>query len=157
MPASSMHRATPSGCRSILTPSFSSTSAEPHSDEAARLPCLATRAPQAAATIADRVEMLNVASPSPPVPQVSSRAPSTAMGVATARAARAKPVSSSGVSPFMRRATMKPAIWEGVASPRMITSNAAAASPSVRFSHLTSFANASIISPSGAARHLPTA
>ena len=101
--------------------------------------------------------MLNVASPSPPVPQVSSRAPSTAMGVATARAARAKPVSSSGVSPFMRRATMKPAIWEGVASPRMITSNAAAASPSVRFSHLTSFANASIISPSGAARHLPTA
>src|SRR5207247_651630 len=100
MPTSSMHRATPSGCRSILTPSFSSTSAEPQSDEAARLPCLATRAPQAAATIADRVEMLNVASPSPPVPQVSSRAPSTAMGVATARAARAKPVSSSGVSPF---------------------------------------------------------
>src|SRR5256885_594329 len=113
-----MQRATPSGARSIFTPSCSSTSAEPHIDDAARLPCLATRAPHAAATIAASVEMLKVARPSPPVPHVSSKAPSTWIGVATARAVRAKPVSSSTVSPFMRRATTKPAIWEGVASPR---------------------------------------
>src|SRR5216683_3186053 len=109
MPASSMHLATPSGCRSIFTPSCSRTSADPHIDEAARFPCLATRAPHAAETIAASVEMLNVASPSPPVPHVSSSAPSTWIGVATALAARAKPVSSSTVSPFMRSATTKPA------------------------------------------------
>src|SRR6266446_7828852 len=149
-----MQRATPSGARSILTPSFSSTSAEPHSDDAARLPCLATRTPQAAATIAARVEMLKVASPSPPVPQVSRSAPSTWIDVATARAVRAKPVSSSTVSPFMRSATMKPAIWEGVASPRMITWKAEAASSSVRFSHLTSLAIASITSVLLAPPHL---
>src|SRR5690348_3629995 len=146
MPAPSMQRATPSGCRSIFTPSFSSTSADPHSDDAALLPCLATRTPHAAATMAASVEMLKVASPSPPVPHVSRSAPSTSIGVATARAVRAKPVSSSAVSPFIRSATMKPAICDGVASPRMITSNADAASPSVRFSQRTSLAIASITS-----------
>src|SRR5258708_25051285 len=139
-----MHRATPSGARSIFTPSCSSTSAEPHSEEAARLPCLATRAPHAAATIAAKVEMLKVASPSPPVPQVSSSAPPTSIGVAIARAVRAKPVISSAVSPFMRSATSNPAIWPCVASPRMMASNADAASSSVRFSHRTSFAIVSI-------------
>src|SRR5712691_1290873 len=145
MPASPMHRVTPSGPRSIFTPSCSRTSAEPHSDDAARLPCFATFTPHAAATIAASVEMLNVARPSPPVPHVSRRSPSTSIGVASARAVRAKPVISSTVSPFMRRATMKPAIWMGVASPRMIVSNAADASPSVNDSHLTSFAIDSII------------
>src|SRR5260370_19389763 len=145
MPASLMQRATASGPRSIFTPSCSSTSAEPHSDDAARLPCLATLTPHAAATIAASVEMLKVARPSPPVPHVSSRSPSTSIGVAIARAVRANPVISSTVSPFMRRATMKPAIGIGVASTRMIVSNAAAASPSVSDSHLTSFAIESII------------
>ncbi len=42
MPASSMQRATPSGPRSMTTPSSSSRSAEPHADDAARLPCFAT-------------------------------------------------------------------------------------------------------------------
>ena len=54
-------------------------------------------------------------------------------------------MSSSTVSPFMRSATTKPAIWVGVASPRMIVSKAEAASASVRDSHLTSFAIASIM------------
>ena len=145
MPAPSTQRATPSGARSIFTPSFSSTSAEPQSDEAARLPCLATRAPHAADTMAARVEMLKVARPSPPVPHVSSSAPSTWIGVAMARAERAKPVSSSTVSPFIRSATTNPAICDGVASPRMMTSKAAAASSSVRFWHLTTFAIDSIM------------
>ena len=43
MPASRTHRATPSGPRSITTPSASSTSVEPHCDDDARPPCLATR------------------------------------------------------------------------------------------------------------------
>ncbi len=88
--------------------------------------------------------MLKVASPSPPVPQVSSSAPSTSIGVAIARAVRAKPVISSAVSPLIRSATTKPAIWEGVASPRMMTSNADAASFSVRSWPLTSLVRASI-------------
>src|SRR5487761_1292668 len=152
MPASSTQRATPSGPRSTFTPSCSSTSAEPHSDEAARLPCLATRAPQAAATIADSVEILKVARPSPPVPQVSRSAPSISIGVAIARAVRANPVSSSTVSPLMRSATRKPAICTAVASPRMISSKLAAASSSESGSPLTSLAMASIIdkSPPGA-------
>src|SRR5579872_700289 len=116
MPACSMHRATPSGARSTLTPSASRTSAEPQRDDAARLPCLATRAPHAAATIAASVEMLNVAMPSPPVPHVSRRSPGTSMGVAIARIVRANPVISSDVSPFMRSATTNPAIWGGVAA-----------------------------------------
>src|SRR5487761_433234 len=145
MPASSTQRATASGARSTLTPSCSSTSAEPHSDEAARLPCLATRAPQAAATIADSVEILKVARPSPPVPQVSRSAPSISIGVAIARAVRANPVSSSTVSPLMRSATRKPAICTAVASPRMISSKLAAASSSESGSPLTSLAMASII------------
>src|SRR6266851_3813790 len=120
MPASLMQRATASGPRSTFTP-------------------------HAAATIADSVEMLKVARPSPPVPHVSRRSPSTSIGVAIARAVRAKPVISSTVSPFIRKATMKPAIWIGVASPRMIVSKAAAASASVSDSHLTSFAIDSII------------
>ena len=88
--------------------------------------------------------MLNVASPSPPVPHVSSRSPATSIGVESCRAVLANPVSSSTLSPFMRRATTKPAIWTGVASPRMIVSKAAAASASVWDSHLTSMAMVSI-------------
>src|SRR5260370_20494602 len=145
MPASLMQRATASGPRSIFTPSCSSTSAEPHSDDAARVPCVAPCTRAAAATIAASVEMLKVARPSPPVPHVSRRSPSTSMGGGIARVVRASPVMSSTVAPFIRKATMKPAIWMGVASPRMIVSNAAAASPSVSDSHLTSFAIDSII------------
>src|ERR1700682_3581906 len=151
MPASSTHRATPSGPKSIFTPSCSSTSADPHIEEAARLPCLATLAPHAEATMAESVEMLKVDSPSPPVPHVSSSAASIEIGVAFARAARAKPVISSEVSPFIRSATRNPAIWTGVASPRMICSKADAASSSVRDSHITNLAIASIT-----AIHLPT-
>src|SRR5438270_4691210 len=134
MPVSAMQRATPSGPRSMRTPSASNTSALPHWDEAARLPCLATRAPQAAATMPLSVEMLKVPSASPPVPQVSTRpSASISIGVAYARAVRTRPVISSVDSPLIRSATTKPAIWEGVASPFMITSIACAASASVWF------------------------
>src|ERR671928_235763 len=48
-PARSMHCATASGLRSMRTPSASSTSAEPDSPVAERLPCLATAQPAPAA------------------------------------------------------------------------------------------------------------
>src|SRR5213082_47845 len=53
-----MQEATWAGASSTSAPRAASTSALPHFDEAARLPCLATRAPAAAATNADAVEML---------------------------------------------------------------------------------------------------
>ena len=53
-------------------PRASRTSAEPHLLVTARLPCLATLTPAAAATRAAAVEMLKVFAPSPPVPQVST-------------------------------------------------------------------------------------
>jgi hypothetical protein len=57
----------------MLAPRASSTSALPDFDDTERLPCLATRAPAAAATNIDAVEMLNVCEASPPVPTMSSR------------------------------------------------------------------------------------
>ncbi len=53
-----------------------------------RLPCLTTRAPVPATTIADIVEMLTVCARSPPVPQVSTAGPST-LNRAARRASRA--------------------------------------------------------------------
>ena len=67
-----MQRPTASGSRSTLTPSASSTSAEPDFEVAERLPCLATAQPAAAATRAAVVETLKVEGP-PPVPAVSTR------------------------------------------------------------------------------------
>ena len=75
MPTCWMHVATCSGVRSRLTPSAASTSALPHFDEAARLPCLATLRPAPAMMNAAVVETLNVCAPSPPVPAVSKRGP----------------------------------------------------------------------------------
>ena len=56
----------------MRTPSASSTSAEPDSPVAERLPCLATAQPAPAAISAAVVETLNVGRP-PPVPAVSIR------------------------------------------------------------------------------------
>ena len=72
-PSSSIERSIRSTGCSSEKPSASSTSAEPEADETARLPCFATPAPAAAATIAAAVEMLIVLAPSPPVPAVSTR------------------------------------------------------------------------------------
>ena len=128
MPASARHRCTPPASRSILTPSASSTSAEPQCDEAARLPCLATGTPAPATTIAATVEMLNVLLRSPPVPQVSTTGVPASTGLAKPSAVAARPSSSSTVSPLVRSAIRKPPIWPGDASPLMITRMASAAS-----------------------------
>src|SRR6478609_524431 len=120
-PTCVMQRATASGFRSIRAPSASSTSAEPLSPVALRLPCLATAHPAPAAISAAVVETLNVARP-PPVPAVSSRSSrSQVTGVASERIVAARPASSSTVSPFVRSAIRNPAIWVSVALPSMIT------------------------------------
>ena len=65
-------------------PRASRTSADPDFEDAERLPCLTTRAPAPAATIADIVEMLTDIDRSPPVPTTSSSRPGTEMGLAAA-------------------------------------------------------------------------
>src|SRR3954454_16328935 len=131
-PTSRMQAATASGPRSIRAPSASSTSADPDMPVALRLPCLATGQPAAAATSAAVGETLNVGRP-PPVPAVSRRSSRPAStGVASSRMVRARPASSSTVSPLARRPMRKAAISISEASPRMTSSSTAAASSVVR-------------------------
>ena len=71
MPTSRRLRSTTAGSAATCTPSRSNTSALPHRLDTDRLPCLATRTPHAATTIAAADEMLKVPARSPPVPHVS--------------------------------------------------------------------------------------
>ena len=128
MPASARQRSTPVASRSIFTPSASRRSAEPQWLEAARLPCLATGTPAPATTIAATVEMLNVPLRSPPVPHVSSTGAGAETGFANSSAMRARPSSSSTVSPLVRNAIRNPPTCPGVTSPDMIARIASAAS-----------------------------
>src|SRR6266849_4014305 len=162
MPTSSTQRPTWAADSSRFTPSVSTTSAEPQSDAAVRpdierLPCLATLRPAPATTNAVAVEMLNVPEASPPVPQVStsiSRSvpvrPATSSARVRTRATLlrmtwAKPISSSTVSPFMRKAVKNAAICALVATPDMIASMAADASMRVRSRRSTSVRTASVM------------
>ena len=138
MPVSAISRSVAAGGRSMATPRASSTSAAPLAEEAARLPCLAIRAPAAAATIAPIVEMFTVRAPSPPVPTRSVSGPSRRSGVARSSMAWARPPSSPGVSPLIRSATPNPAICTGVAAPSMISAIAHDVSSADRVSPLIS-------------------
>ena len=128
MPTSSTLAATASGPRSIGTPSASSRSTDPHAEDAARPPCLTTRAPAAAMTTAAIVEMFTVCAWSPPVPTMSTTTPGTVTCRACARMTSARPPISSAVSPLARSATAKAATWAGEASPDIMRSIAHAAS-----------------------------
>src|SRR3954454_5353462 len=120
-PTWAMQRATAPGARSMRAPSASRTSADPLGPVALRLPCLATAHPAPAAISAAVVETLKVVRP-PPVPAVSSRSlRSHWTGVASSRIVEASPASSSTVSPFVRSAIRKAAIWVSDALPSMIT------------------------------------
>ena len=157
MPISSTQRAILAGLSSILIPSVSTTSAEPHSDDMDRLPCLATLSPAPATTKAVAVDTLKVPEASPPVPAVSisiSRsvpvAPTSSLPPVRTlttfwRMTWAKPISSSTVSPFIRRAVRKAAICASVAAPDMIASMAAAASMRERSFRSTSARMASVM------------
>src|SRR5574341_228108 len=119
---SARHCATCSALSMMLAPSASSTSALPEADEAARPPCLATRAPAAAAATIAAVEMLKVCEASPPVPHRSTRCvrSATCTGVANSRITWAAAVISPMVSFLTRRPTASAAIITGDISPPMM-------------------------------------
>src|SRR5690606_19357579 len=122
MPVRSRQAATCSGCSSILAPSASSTSAAPELEETLRPPCLATRAPAAAATNIEQVEMLKVREPSPPVPTMSTRWVRSATSTLreNSRITSAAPAISPTVSFLTRRPVRMAAVITGDTSPRMI-------------------------------------
>src|ERR1700749_4777437 len=122
MPVSCRHVATSSGDRLMWAPNASITSALPEVDDTLRPPCLATRAPAAAATKTDAVEMLNVCELSPPVPTMSTRfvRSTTGTGAANSRMTVAAAVISPIVSFFTRRPIAKAAIITGDISPLMM-------------------------------------
>ncbi len=136
IPSSARLRATWSGPRSMRTPSASSVSAPPDSDDAARLPCLTTGTPAAATTIDAMVDRLTVLTPSPPVPTMSTASdPRTApagIGRAWLSMTSASSLTSAAVGTFIVIATAKAAIWAGLALPVMIWSMAQPAWPRAR-------------------------
>lgn len=155
------HLGLPLGAQIEHHPNVSSTSAAPHAEDAARLPCLTTLAPAPAATTAAMVEMLTVFARSPPEPTTSTASLGRPIGVARASMASAKPAISSTVSPFARRATRKPAICTGVALPARISSMAQPAASADRFSREISPVSTSgqvypTLKPPGRAGHAAT-
>ncbi len=146
MPICWIHSSTISGPAPMFTPRASRTSALPQLLETARFPCFATVIPAAATTKAVVVEILKVFIPSPPVPTVSTMIDERAsILVAFCLIIRAAPATSSTVSPFIRSAVMKAAIWAGVAFPSITSSMASIISDSLRFSLATTFSIASLI------------
>ena len=87
-----------------------------------RSPCLQTRPPAPAITNEASVETLMLWDRSPPVPTMSTRLDGSASGRGALKALSiieftGSPVGAATVSPFMRRATMKPAICASVGVP----------------------------------------
>src|SRR5262249_22381362 len=122
MPVVAIDRATCSGVNMMFVPSASRTSALPDFDDTERPPCFATRAPAAAATNIDAVEILNVCDASPPVPTMStslSRS-GTSTRIANSRITWAAAAISPIVSFLTRRPTVSAAIITGETSPLMI-------------------------------------
>ena len=121
MPASETQRATSAGSKSIRTPRASSTSAVPHCEEAARLPCLHTGTPAPATTNAAMVEMFTECDLSPPVPTMSIERDAMSAGRSTRadalRTSASIPSSSTALSPLVRNPITSAAICADVASP----------------------------------------
>src|SRR5271154_1830151 len=147
MPASLMQRPICSGLRSILTPSAASTSAAPERDDKARLPCLATGTPAPATISAAQVEMLNEPEASPPVPTTSMASGGAWTRSILARMAVTAPVISSTVSPRTRKPINSAPICDGVASPAIICSKAAAASSRLSAAPVATLAMSPLNSP----------
>ena len=123
--------------RAMTTPSSSSTSADPHCDDTDRLPCLATHAPQAAATMDAAVEKFTVWCPSPPVPTMSTHEPPGSTVTICSRITDTMPATSEGVSPFARSSRRKADVWQG-STPAMMPRMPDSASSRVRSRRVTS-------------------
>ena len=90
------------------------------------LPCLAIVTPAPAATSAAVVEQLNVPKPSPPVPTMSTASFGAFTLMPAPRMARAAPVTSVAVGPFICIAVRSAAMRTGfVTSPFIISRNVA--------------------------------
>src|ERR1700754_3700261 len=139
IPVSATQRPTCSGVISILTPSDDSTSAAPERDDSARLPCLATGTPVPATMNEAQVETLTDPEPSPPVPTTSTASAGAVTRSILPRIADTAPVISSTVSPRTRSAINSPPICEGVASPDIRLSKAAADSSRVSVAPVATF------------------
>ena len=129
IPARSMQRRWTARSASTFTPSAPSTSALPRPVRL-RLPCLATLAPAAAATIAATVETLKSLAV-PPVPAVSrSRSGGTPVSRRStfARITVAAPASSATVGTRVASSASMPPISAWCASPDMIERNASSIS-----------------------------
>ena len=124
MPASRSSSTQRAGLWLMFTPRASRQSAVPLLEEAARLPCLATFMPPAAATRAEVVEMLKLWALSPPVPTISNTSMPVSTLVAWSRMAAAQPAISSVVSALallVESAARNAAFCVGVVSPFMIS------------------------------------
>ena len=117
----------------------------PHLLDTLRLPCLATGTPAADTTKAETVEILKVKASSPPVPTISSTSPLWVSLVQCSRITMAQAVISSMLSPFIRMAVRKAAIWALVARPVMISSITLRAVSRDRSCPVISWAMASLI------------
>jgi len=111
-PTSSMQRATPSGARSMTTPSASSTSADPHCDDAARLPCLPPGPPRRPPRGQPWSTRSRCRRGRPRLPQVSITSATSGTGTFSENShmVRTSAASSDGLSPLARSATANPAI-----------------------------------------------
>ena len=88
-----------SGSKSILILRAYKTSPDPHFEETALLPCLATFVHMLAKSRAEAVEILSVFIPSPPVPQVSMQSLTFTLFDFSLRT-KTPPAISSETSPF---------------------------------------------------------
>ena len=110
-----------------------------------RLPCFATGCPAALITKALVVDILKVFAQSPPVPTISRTSPFVWIRLHFSRSTCAQAVISSIVSPFMRMAVIKAAIWALVAPPLIIWLKASRVSVPARFCPAASLAIAVLI------------
>src|SRR5215217_1515399 len=124
---------------------YSRKSALPQTLEADLLPCLATLAEAADATMAAAVLMLNDLIESPPVPQVSMSDPLTSGVILVAWFLNEIRIdlSSSDVSPFIARATRKAATAVSGTAAARIESRARVVSAADKSVFVTSFFNSS--------------
>ena len=138
MPTSSPTSPTASGFKSSGRPRSSSTSAAPHFEDAARLPCLTIFTPAAAAATEPMVDRFTVAKPSPPVPTMSVVPPETFSGTAWETMALAAPRTSSAVSPSCCCIASAAPTAAGLALPCIRSSTNHSDSSAVRWSPPTS-------------------
>ena len=127
-----------SGSKSILILRASKTSPDPHFEETALLPCLATFVPMLAKSRAEAVEILRVFMPSPPVPQVSIQSLTFTLLDFSLRT-KTPPAISSETSPFSDNRVKKLKISSSLAFPVINISKAVLLSSKVKSCLFLSF------------------